>query len=85
MTLRGWHKAAVKFGARNNEPATAPPSAHVLCDVDPGPKSSTGIGDVLSLSFVALCLILITVTPSLTGKPAADVTVQIGQELSPYR
>lgn len=78
-------QAAVKFGTRKNEPATAPPSAHVLCDVDPGPKSSTGIGDVLSLSFVALCLILITVTPSLTGKPGADVTVQIGQELSPYR
>lgn len=78
-------QAAVKFGTRKNEPATAPPSAHVLCDVDPGPKSSTGIGDVLSLSFVVLCLILIAVTPSLTGKPTADVTVQIVQELSPYR
>lgn len=78
-------QAAFKFGRRSTEPATAQPSRHAHSDVDPELKSSPGIGDMLSLSFAALCLILIVFTPSMTGTPATDVAPNILQELSPLR
>ena len=78
-------QAASKFGRRSTEPATAPPEtqAHAIDSTDS--ERSPGLGDVLSLSFAALCLFLIVLTPSMTGTLATDVAPKILQELSPLR
>jgi hypothetical protein len=78
-------QAAIKFGRRSTEPATARPNRHVHSDVDPGLNSSPGLGDMMSLSFAALCLFLIVLTPSMTGTTSAEVGLHVLQELSPHR
>jgi hypothetical protein len=78
-------QAAFKFHRRGAEPATAPPSNHIHSAAETVPWLSPGRGDMLSLSFAALCLILIVISPSLTGTPVADVTPKILQELSPLK
>lgn len=78
-------QAAFKFRKKSIQPAMALPSNHAHCVAETVPWVSPGRGDVLSLSFAALCLIMIALTPSLTGTPAADVTPKILQELSPHR
>jgi len=78
-------QVAVKFHSRKAEPAPVAASNDAQSVVESAPWASPGPGDVLSLSFVALCLFLIALTPSLTGTPAAHVTMQIFHEVSPHR
>jgi hypothetical protein len=78
-------QAAFKFRRRDAEPATTPPRDHVHSATETVPWLSPGRGDMLSLSFAALCLVLIVISPSLTGTPVAEVTPKILQELSPLK
>jgi hypothetical protein len=75
-------QAVIKLQRKDAEPAGAPARAGAHGPAEP---SAPGTGDVLSLAFAGLCLMLIVLVPPLTGAPAADVGAHILHELSPYR
>jgi hypothetical protein len=75
-------QAVIKFQRKDAEPAAVPSHADAHAVTEP---SSPATGDILSLAFVALCLMLILLAPPLTGASGADVGSKIVYELSPYR
>jgi hypothetical protein len=75
-------QAVIKLRNKNGQPAPAEPRADVNAQAE-GP--SPGWGDICSLGFAVACLLLILLTPSLTGASAAHVGTQVLQELSPSR
>lgn len=78
-------QVAIKFRKRNAEPEAVFSSPGTRTPAEPVSPSSVGAGDVLSLAFGGACLLLILLTPSLTGTAPADVGSHLLRELSPYR
>lgn len=75
-------QAVIKFRNKNGQPTPPEPRADAVAQSDGG---SPSWGDVCSLGFALACLLLILLTPSLTGASAADVGAHLLQELSPTR
>jgi len=75
-------QAIIKFrNKRNGQPVQV---EHVRAP-DQAEASSSGWGDILGLGFAAACLVLLLLTPSLTGASASDVGAHLLHELSPTR
>lgn len=79
-------QAVIKFRKRGAEAtaAGAPMSAGAPAQA-PAQEAGIGTGDVASLLFAGLCVMLIAAAPSLTGAAPADVGSRLLTELSPYR
>jgi hypothetical protein len=75
-------QAVIKFRNKSGQPATARLQAEAP---DRSEASSPAWGDIFSLGFAFACLLLILLTPSLTGASTADVGAHLLQELSPSR
>jgi hypothetical protein len=67
-------QAIIKFRKRGTEPPAASAS---IVTADPAETAFAKMGDVLSLAFAVVCLLLILLVPSFTGASAADVGAQI--------
>jgi hypothetical protein len=78
-------QAVIKFQRKDAEPAAVSSRAGAQTTAEPSSSASPATADLLSLAFVGLCLLLIVLTPTLTGAAAGEVGSQILQELSPYR
>lgn len=77
-------QAAIRFRGRNGGPAI-PAAARHEAETMAATAPALDTGDVLTLSFGALCLLLIALVPTLTGMPPAEVAQQILYEISPGR
>ncbi|WP_072394081.1 hypothetical protein [Hyphomicrobium sp. CS1GBMeth3] len=76
-------QAAMKFRNRSAEQAT-PTSAPIAAPQD-DTDDSIGAGDIASLAFGALCLLLILLAPQFTESTPDDIANQLLQEISPHR